>query len=173
MQLRAKNFFVFLLFSTSLLFISCDSKFTAKHKLPEDKPDDFNFILTYGYEVGNTINTIDEKYSYDMIMYPSLTIDLKLSELEMNTIYEDMRAINILNYPEVFKPIGHLGVNPYQSYDFKIFINGKEKHISWEDENLSSKSKAKDLRDLINKIEKIIESKDEYKKLPPRKGGYD
>lgn len=151
--------------------VGCNST-NIKNKLPDAKPKDFNFVFNYGVNAKNQLNTIRGQYIKDMIIEPSITTDLMLSDEEMNSIYSDMRKINILSYPDNFNPKGNMAQMPFQIYSIKIVIDDKEKNIFWKDENVSETKEAIELRELFKKIQEIIASKEEYKKLPPVKGGY-
>jgi hypothetical protein len=153
-------------------FVGCNSTST-KNQLPESKPKDFNFVFSYGVGSKNQLDTIKGQYTKDMITEPSVSTNLKLSDEDMNTIYSEIRKINILDYPDNFKPKNNAIQTPYYTYTFKIIANGMEKNISWADENVSESKEAVQLRKLFKKIQEIIESKEEYKKLPEGKGGYD
>jgi len=142
------------------------------NKMPKAKPKDFNFVFNYGIGAKNQINTIKGQYTRDMITEPSVNTSLALTEEEMNTIYMEMRKINIWNYPDKFKPFRLCKQTPFETYYIKIFINGKEKGIYWSDENDSQSKKAIQLRKLFYKMHTIISNKEEYKKLPKPKGGY-
>jgi hypothetical protein len=159
------------LFLIVFSLVGCNLANTGE-QLPESKPKDFNFVFNYAVNAKNQLNTIKGQYTKDMITEPSVTTDLILSDEEMNSIYLDMRKINILNYPENFNPKGNLGQKPFQTYSIKIVANGKEKYIYWKDENISQTKNANQLRELFKKIQERIIKKEEYKKLPPAKGGY-
>jgi len=145
-------------------------------QMPTEKPNDFTFILKYGVGSKNVLNTKDGTFTKDMISSGTKTTDLKLSDDELGTVYTNLRMIKIMNYPEVFKPdrfaITQRSVSPYMTYDLTIGYNGKQKTVIWDDESLSEESEAKNLRDMINRVISILESKDEYKKLPEPEGGY-
>jgi hypothetical protein len=145
----------------------------TKNKLPPTKPKDFNFIFSYGVDSKNQLDTIKGQYTKDMVTEPSVSTNLKLSDEDMATIYSEIRKINILDYPDSFKPKNNLFQSPYYTYNFKVIADGIEKNISWADENASESREAIQLRELFKKIQEIIESKEEYKKLPEAKGGYD
>lgn len=148
-----------------------DSKQVAP-KLPENKPSDFNFVVDYGVSAGNELDTIKGIYIKDMIGAPSVTANLKLSEADMNEIYSKMKDIDILSYPEKFYPKGNVLCTPYDTYSIKILYNGKTKNIHWDDGNLSDSKDAVQLRNLFKRIDQIVSKKEEYKKLPEPKGGY-
>ena len=148
--------------------------------MPKKKPKDFNFILKYGHSAKNIINTFRNEFTKDLIIDGDTTSSLKLTSEEMDTIYQVMRKINILEYPDEFSPpdcdksdpnLVHR-VTPYSTYYFKIQINKKMKEIKWEDSNFSKAEKAVKLREIIDMIDKIIENKEEYKNLPKANGMY-
>ena len=63
-------------------------------------------------------------------------------------------------------------VTPYSGYYFEVAYDSKIKQLWWDDEITNENIKADKLRELSQLIRDIIESKDEYKQLPPAKGGY-
>lgn len=158
---------VVFVFSLSLVLSSCNA-----NQMPENKPSDFNFVLNYGVEAKNQLDTQKEMFTKDMVVDSSVTTPLKLTDEEMDEIYVLMKNINILNYSANFNPFSFSHRIPYSTYSFKIIVNGKEKNINWKDKSGSNNKDAVDLRNLIKKIQEIIYSKDEYKKLPEAKGGY-
>ncbi len=143
-----------------------------ENKLPNSKPADFNFILNYGINAKNQLNTIEGTYTKDMVLEASITTDLILSDEEMDIIYLTMKDINILNYPESFTPKSNTMATPFQTYSIKIYYDGKEKSIYWKDENISKAKEATQLRALFERIKEFIYNKEEYKKLPQPKSGY-
>ncbi|MDP4142908.1 MAG: hypothetical protein Q8936_00290 [Bacillota bacterium] len=165
--------------SILLLFtlIGCSEKTPSNtvvnSQLPEKKPSDFNFVLNYGVNAKNQLDTIKGTYTKDLVAAPSVTTPLKLSEKEMNEIYSRMKDINIISYPENFYPKSNMFKTPYDTYSIKIIANGKEKTINWKDESVSDSKEAVQLRGLFIKIHSIVSEKEEYKKLPRQTGGYD
>ncbi len=137
---------------------------------------DFNFIFRYGVTARNEIDTFHDKFTKDMIMATSITINLSLTEKEMADIYQKMVEIDFFNYPEEFKvvPEGELTrlVTPYSSYYFTVEKGAIFKELKWEDEIMNPDIKADRLRELISLIRDIIESRPEYQVLPEPSGGY-
>lgn len=146
---------------------------STKNKLPSLKPKDFNVVFSYGIGSKNQLDTIKGQYTKDMVADPSIITNLKLSDQDMDTIYSEIRKINILDYPNNFKPVNNLIRTPFYTYNFKIIADGIEKEIYWADENVSKSKEAVQLRELFKNIQEKIESKEEYKKLPQAMGGYD
>lgn len=167
-----KKIILLCLFLIQFSLIGCNS-IGSGSGLPDAKPKDFNFVFNYGVNSKNGLNIIKGEYTKDMVIDPKVTTNLILSDEEMNSIYLDMKKINILNYPENYNPKSNTMITPFQTYSIKIVIDGKEKNIYWKDENVSKTKKAVELRELFKKIEAIISNKEEYKKLPPTNGGYD
>ena len=131
----------------------------------------FNFDLKYGVGAKNEIDTFHGKFTKDMVDAPSITITLKLSEAEMEEIYQKMLDIDFFNYPDTFTVIPGPNeatqlVTPVNSYYFTVEKNGQTKTLSWEDSNQNPNTKADKLRELIVMIQRMIEAKEEYKELP-------
>ena len=165
-----KKIMFLLLFAFTL--VGCNSA-SIKNQLPVTKPKDFNFVFNYGVNAKNQLNTLKGQYTKDMVIDPSVTTNLMLSDEEMNIIYLEMLNINILDYPENFNPKSNTFLTPFQTYSIKVVIDGKEKVIDWKDEHVSKIKDATELRALFKKVEEMIVQKEEYKKLPPANGGYD
>jgi len=144
---------------------------------PPPHPSNFNMIFKYGGGAGNELNTFEGTYTNDMIMDPSITVDISLSKQELDRIYQKMIEINFFGYPDQFSvsvpPGQSFGLaTPHCSYYFRVEYDSKVKELSWEDNITNEDKKAEKLRELIKLIRDIIESKEEYKQLPPPRGGY-
>lgn len=159
------------LFLIAFSLVGCNSM-SNKNQLPVLKPKDFNFVFSYGVSSKNQIDTIKGQYTKDMVIEPSITTDLKLSDAEMDAIYLEMKKINILGYPENFKPESNGVQTPFPTYSIKIIADGQEKNILWKAEDVSNAKDAVQLSKLFDKIEEIIINREEYKKLPERKSYY-
>lgn len=159
------------LFLIAFSFFGCNSTST-KNQLQSSIPKDFNFVFNYGINAKNQLDTIKGQYTKDMVKDPSITTDFKLSDEKMNTIYSEMKKINILSYPGNFKPKSNALQTPFDTYLIKIIADGRENNISWKDENVSDAKDAVQLRELFKKIQEIIINKDEFKKLPKPKSAY-
>jgi len=131
----------------------------------------FNMIFKYGVMAVNELNTFEGTYTKDMVSVPSITVELTLSQEEKGRIYQKMLEIDFFNYPEEFSvsvPEGEVigMVTPYLSYYFKVEYNSQTKELRWKDNITKPDEKADKLRELITLIRDIVESKEEYKKLP-------
>jgi len=167
--------------------ISCDSGNPPTPEVPDlgtEEPADnitresnFNLIFRYGIMSGNTLDTFQGTYIKDMVRDPSIRIDLALTKEEMDRIYEKMVEIDFFNYPDRFSVSVPPGVptgirTPYSSYYFKVEYNSKIKELWWNDEIVKEDEKADRLRELISFIRDIVESKEEYQKLPEPTSAY-
>jgi hypothetical protein len=135
-----------------------------------------NIIFSYGVNSKNILNTYECTYTKDMVIDPSITISLQLSESELDSIYEKMTQIDFFSYPDTFKievKDDFTGwITPYSTYKFHIEVNSIQKRLYWEDEITNQNYEADKLREIIFLIIEIIESKKEYQDLPPPRGGY-
>ena len=144
------------------------------------RESDFNLIFKYGVGAKNELNTFEETYTKDMVMDPPITVNLALSQEEMDRIYQKMVEIDFFNYPDRFSVSVPPGVptairTPYSSYYFKVEYNSKIKELWWNDQIVYKDykdEKADRLRELIRLIRDIVESTEEYQKLPEPTSGY-
>ena len=144
---------------------------------PPAETSGFNLIFKYGVMAKNELNTFEGIYTKDMVMDPSITINLSLTEEELDRIYQKMVEIDFFDYPDEFSvPVEEGGlvtmVTPYSSYCFKVEYDSTVKELRWEDEIMNPNDEANKLRELIQLIRDIIESKEEYKELPAPTSGY-
>ena len=138
----------------------------------------FNLIFKYGVMARNELNTFEGTYTKDMVIDPSITVELSLTEEELGRIYQKMVEIDFFDYPDEFSVSVAFGeltamVTPYSSYYFRVEYNSSIKELWWEDEIKNKNKEADKLRELIKLIRDIIESKEEYKKLPEPTSGYE
>jgi hypothetical protein len=168
-----KNRFLLVLIVLCLAFTGCTSIATAR----ENNQNDFNFIFKYGVSGGNTLDTFQGTYTRDMILDPAKTIHLTLTADEMNSVLQKMLDIDFFNYPDKFSVQVadneiKTEVAPYPSYFFQVEYQGKIKKLLWHAKYVNSDPPADKLKELINLITGIIESKPEYQALPKPSGGY-
>ena len=155
--------------------VGCTAPTSGESNEPGES--DFNLIFKYGVMARNELNTFQGTYNKDMVMDPSITVSLSLSEKELDRIYRKMAEIDFFGYPDEFSvavPAGELvgRVTPYSSYYFKVEHDSDIKELWWEDEITNEDERADKLRELIELIRDIVESKEEYKELPSPTSGY-
>jgi biopolymer transport protein ExbD len=168
---KLKTTFILVFVLLAFMITACSNTKTQNNQLPESKPKDFNFVLNYGINAKNQLDTAKEQFTKDMITEPSITTNLKFTDEEMNTIYLEMRKSNILSYPENYDLDTAVSQKPFEEYSIKISFDGKEKIINWK-QTVTKTKEAVQLRELVSKIRKIIDNKEEFEKLPEPKGGY-
>ena len=135
---------------------------------PTPQSTSFNLIFKYGVGAKNELNTFAQTYTKDMVMDPSVTIKLKLTDNELTGIYQKLNDLKLFN--ESTKPIeGNVMVTPCSSYYLKVQINSEQKELSWN--NCQGRMSDK-FQQFTSYVIQIIESKEEYKKLPTPQGGY-
>jgi hypothetical protein len=171
---------VYLVIITGLILISgitgCASGNAGANTMSAGA-DNFNFIFKYGFSGRNTLDTFKVIYTKDMGLDAPITIPLSLTQEEKDKIYQKMVEIDFFHYPDRFSvhvPDGEIEnrVMPYSSYFFKVTNHGQTKELLWHEKVTNSEAKADKLRELIKLIRDIIESREEYKKLPEPKAGY-
>lgn len=144
---------------------------TQPQNLPNGETSNFNFIFRYGIGAKNELNTFSKTYTKDMVIDPSVTIKFELTNNELAGIYQKINNLKLLenNEESVEENMIVTIVSPCSSYYLKVQIDSTQKELSWN--NCRGKISDK-FQQFTNYIIPIIESREEYKKLPTPKGAY-
>jgi hypothetical protein len=156
----------------SLTLSTCSAPPVRDHKRG------FNILVRYGFGGGrNELNTFQGTFTKDLILDCVTTIPLQLSNEDLSAIEERLADIRFFDYPEDFipppaNPHALKLVEPHETYFFIVQVGSRTKVVSWEDSDWSGHPRAVALREAVKFIRSIIESKAEYKGLPPTRGIY-
>jgi hypothetical protein len=151
---------------------------SSEAELPAAQPDDFGFIANYGPYGKNQLDTFAGTFTKDIISQtkPNPTVELRLTAEELATLYQDLRAMRILDYPDSLDPsnTGKTGITASTptSYQLQIRAGGVEKTIHWEHGEFARTDQAKALFDWFQKLRAMIGTKPEYQRMPQLEGGY-
>jgi hypothetical protein len=157
---------------------SATSTISSTAELPAIMPSDFGFVASYGPYAKNRIDTFAGTFTKDIISQtkPNPTTTLQLTAEQMASLYEDLRAINILDYPDSLDPsnTGKTGITASTpiSYSLQIRAGGIEKAIRWDHGEFARTDQAKSLLDWFERLRAMIEATPEYQRMPPLEGGY-
>ena len=101
----------------------------------------------------------------------SITISLHLTDDELETIYQKAISIGFFDYPSKFvipddQMLG--SQTPASSYELSMTNAEKTNSVTWTDDTMTKPNytKADKLRELVNLINKIIQSHPEIQQLP-------
>ncbi len=138
---------------------------------------DFAFVFKYGSCTTDILDTSAGTFTKDMITAPAVTADLRLSDAQMQAIFEKMVTIDFFGYPKVYSiptpRTGQVGrVTPSTHYDIAVRNGEIAKTLTWQDEIIDPTThKADNLRELFQLIINMIQEHPAYKKLPERQAG--
>jgi hypothetical protein len=164
--------------TAGMLAASCRSTpptTTSGVQLPAVQPADFGFVAAYGAYGRNQIDTFNGTFTKDIISQtrPNPTVELRLTPEELASLYRDLRAMRILDYPSVMDTTNTgITASTPTSYRLDIRAGGIEKSISWGHGEFAGTPEAKALLDWFKKLQDMIEAKPEYQRMPPLEGGY-
>ncbi len=129
----------------------------------------FGFVLKYGVTARNELDTFNGTFTHDMVIDPSITINLTLTGDEMEHIYLKMVGVNFFNYAQKdANAKKDVGVTPYSSYYLKVKCDSTVKELTWDDNSAASLG----FKTLVDLIIETIHDHEEFKQLPPPRGGY-
>jgi hypothetical protein len=131
----------------------------------------FNVIFRYGHEGKNILNTFNGTFTKDMIVDPSITTNLVLTQDEMNSIRSMMDTVRFFSVSQS-DLVQTARIFPTRGYSLSFQNSTLTKELSWPygaDLNVESGSRLENLADLIIGI---VQSHQEFKMLPEPNGGY-
>lgn len=157
-----------LLMLMCLTLVGCASS-DSKEPIPP-KPEDFNFKLKYGVNSIQEIDTFNDRVVKDLVEYGTIETSISLQKEEMETIYKQMMALDIM---EIELQDDNSGSGELDAVSkWHIEMNGKTNSFYYN--ALSGTSQLEiELFELEKTIHKMIEEKPEYKELPEASGGYE
>lgn len=141
------------------------------------EPDNQFVQIYFKYDFKNELNTFENTFQKDLILDGVKKINFWLSTEEQNRILEKVNEINYFSLPDTFKYISEDSIsvsiepNPGEQI-LRIKYQSKDKITIWTYPVIENDSRFKDLLELRKFIKSIIELKQEYKSLPPARGGY-
>jgi hypothetical protein len=137
-------------------------------ELPAEMPRDFRFFVSFGPNGASLLEvqpgTAGADYQATFLEAMS-SADHRLSTVfsreEVESIYANLRDISFLTYPQDF--LGEVGTETTgtvtdQAYAFVIQFLGVEHGVFWRG-SLSSSPRAKDLRELVEHVIELLDSK--------------
>jgi hypothetical protein len=160
---------IFVLSLLCLFFFSC-----------QDNPveTDEQFVQIYfKYDFRNELNTFDNTYKKDLVLDGVIKVKFWLTAEEQNKILAKVIELNYFLLPDTLKYIPqdsiYVSIEPNPGEQkLRIKYLSNDKAIIWTYPLNDDNADVKALYALQNFIITIIESKPEYKRLPPRRGGY-
>jgi hypothetical protein len=131
--------------------------------------DFFGFILKYGVNEINEVNTIDHTLVKDLQNGETAILnDFHLTPSELQTIYKKLVLANYLGEKQLDTACNQI---PHESYSLKVLINSGNREYRWSECDMSEDGKT--LTEFLNVIKDIVSKRDDYKKLPDVKGAYE
>ena len=136
------------------------------------RPADFAFKVSVQTCVTDTYDSSTGTYSQDMGPDKApATVQIPLTENELNTIYAAATAIHFSDYPAkyVSASAGKMPLQVFIQYSLTIANNGNSHSVTWAQGITADQTQQSlDLDGLYRAIMNLIQSKPEYKTLPDR-----
>jgi hypothetical protein len=119
------------------------------------------------------IDTFNGTLTKDLILDGSVTIPFWLTTSEQESLLEELDRADFFNLPDTLLSIPGVALEPNPSPDFlRVVANGKNKVVIWSYPIDLATANGQSVMRLSTAIRNIVESKPEYKQLPPARGGY-
>jgi hypothetical protein len=142
--------------------------------LPATRPPDFGFVLAYGVDAHNVIDTFAGTFTKDLVsgLARYALAQATFTPAELDTFYQRFAQIHIETYPELYGPVTNVFQTPYTTYYLRLRAAGREQIVRWADAHQSQEPEAVKLRQLLEDVQNAIQAKPAVKALPPAHGGY-
>jgi len=169
--MKQNNTILILLPFCFLLFFCHNQK-----SLLEPEEQFVQIYLKYGFK--NELNTFENTYQKDLVLDGAIQVTFWLTETEQTSILEKAIEFNFFSLPDTLEYTSQndsiaVSLEPNPGVQIlRIQYQSKDKTTTWTYPLNPDDSQVTDLMALNNYIISVIESKPEYKKLPPAKGGY-
>lgn len=142
---------------------------------PTQRETNFKLIFEvgpFGGDGTNVLNTSQGTLTRITNGSPPTTVDVILSQAQLDTIYQSMVEIDFFNYPnELRQAEPDLCVFPWVSYRFFATDGHRVKEVDWIDYSRINSGKAAQLQTLGKMILDMVRRTDGYKKYPHEAGG--
>ncbi|NQX48511.1 DUF4362 domain-containing protein [Paenibacillus tritici] len=127
----------------------------------------FEFVLKYGFNHGNEINTVKQSVVKDMLNGTVTEIsDFSLPQADRQSIYRKLVLANYLGEKQLSTSCN---LKPYESYDLTVLINSAENHYAWSECDTGRDGKV--MTEAADYIIGLVEAGDSYLQLPAATGG--
>jgi hypothetical protein len=166
--LRNKYALYLLMVVIAIIIAGC----VKKESMPSEMPNDFHFIVQFGVESKNEINTFEDTVTKDLVADGTITRKIPLTKKELKQVYEKMKEINIAEPKKLEPKRKSCQQIPYGEDKWNIQFNGDTISLYLSEEYCNPTKDAKQLIELRDYIYGIVSKKEEYKKLPESQGGY-
>ena len=155
---------------SSLFLISFIGILTYKKNMyvftyPDKVLANFNFIAKLNSSE-YVLNTYNNTFSKGLTWEKDTIINFKISNEEKIRIYNLMKEINIVEYPNYYAPPTHIRVSPSFDFYFKCSFEAINIEINWEFNIESEIEKAVKLRKFLHSIFENILNDPKIKNLP-------
>jgi hypothetical protein len=160
---------IFILGLLSLSFIlSCNIK--------PIEPNPQFIKIQYHYGFYNELDTFTGVYQKDLVQDGIARTEFYLTDSEQVQIINKIQSVDFFAFPDTINSFSKTGYNvsvdPDPGIQFlKIEYEGKTKSVFWCFFLPNNISFVPELKEITFFIQKIIEAKPEYKKLPAARGG--
>ena len=173
-----------ILCTSIFLSISLEPRYTP-NPLKASQENKIHIIYKFGHEVAwprfgryNELNTYNGTFTMDMVreINGTLTIQLELSEKELDTIYQKAIEIDFFNYPTTYEVnLRSRGCKPSHYFIFELGISCGfvSRTVRWTSEHLPrDDDKYDNLNDLARAIWNIIKNTPEFNAMPKPNAAY-
>ncbi len=139
-----------------------------------ERPNNFTLIFKYGIGSRNILDTREGTFTKDLILDPPITVELSLTEEELQTVWVYLHRNHFYDMPESIPHSSNTVITPHETYKLTVWAEGypKKKVIMDDPYGRRSLEERRCLR-IAGRLKELIRSKPVYKTLPEPRGAYE
>ena len=137
-----------------------------------DRPEDLEIVFRHGFGAMDVLDTREGTFTREMTEAPDITIPLKLTEREFDTVWAYIHRNHFYELEEQ-NPASASSVSPAETCVLFVHADGyPDTEVSMKDIMRDYTLSERRFFRITGKLKDIIESRPEYKALPKRGGEY-
>jgi hypothetical protein len=145
----------------------------CEHGLEPQKPDEQFVKLLFQYGFRDELNTFNGTLTKDLVLNGTVTVPFWLTKSEQESVLVELARVDFFYLPDTLLRMAGVDISPNSGTQLlRIEVGSQTKTVIWSYLIDPSHPASQRITQLSQAIQGIIESKPEYKQLPPARGGY-
>ncbi len=138
------------------------------------QPPEPQFVkIKFQYDYRDMVDTFNDTLMKDLVSDGTITVSFWLTKTEQEAVLAELSRADFFNLPDTIRPTIAVNMRPDPSPDsLHVQVEGREKTVVWLFPLDDADHNAQMILQLSKAIQTIIESTDQYKRLPQARGAY-
>jgi hypothetical protein len=141
-----------------------------------EESQDITILFIWGVGGKNRLDTASASLTKDLVIDPAITVSFSLTQEEKLRILGWADSLGFFDLPDHIAPpdtsdMGCIQV-PCSQYSLTVATSSRHHTSEWSDCNCSPCAERDRALSLAQLVERLVQGKEEYRRLPKARGGY-